>query len=321
MYTPARRLTAGLKSDQHAAMSGGSLANTHEDKLTMSESAHVFSVTAQEFHDQVVEASRETPVLVDFWAEWCGPCQQLMPVLSRIVEEMDGQVKLAKVDTEAEQELAQQIGVRSLPTVMMFVGGRPVDQFQGALPEGQIREFIGRHVLSEIDKLRREAQQVRAAGAIEQAMDLLKQANQQEPGNVDVLLDLADLFAAEGDFDQATQILEALPMDAAARDDVRELKARIGMARSAQSGPPEDELRARIESDPKDLEAREALAAKLAMRNDLDEALEQYYQMMLRDRAYNDDAGRRGMIDLFEVLGAEHPLTRRYRRKMFGLLH
>ncbi|MFO7580945.1 thioredoxin [Guyparkeria sp.] len=287
----------------------------------MSESENVFSVATPEFADKVLDASRETPVLVDFWAEWCGPCRQLMPLLSEVVESMNGQVKLAKVNTEEEQELAQQFGVRSLPTVMMFVGGRPVDQFQGALPEGQIREFIGRHVLSEIDKLRREAQQVRAAGAMDQAMDLLKQANQQEPGNVEVLLDIADLIAEQGDLDQAWEILESLPVDAATRDDVKAFKARIGMARSAQSGPPEDELRARIEKDPKDCEAREALAAKLAMRNDIEGALEQYYQMMLRDRAYNDEAGRRGMVDLFEMLGGEHPLTRQYRRKMFGLLH
>ncbi|MGM0516638.1 MAG: thioredoxin [Pseudomonadota bacterium] len=287
----------------------------------MSDSEHVFSVSTPEFAEKVIDASRETPVLVDFWAEWCAPCRQLMPVLSQIVEEMDGQVKLAKINTEEEQELAAQVGVRSLPTVMLFVGGRPVDQFQGALPESQIREFIGRHVLSEIDKIRREAQQVRAAGALDQAMDLLREANRQEPGNVEVLLDLADLIAEQGDLDQAWEILEALPLDAATRDDVKEFKARIGMARSAQSGPPEDELRARIESDPKDMEAREALAAKLALRNDIEGALEQYYQMMLRDRSYNDDAGRQGMIDLFEMLGNEHPLTRQYRRKMFGLLH
>jgi len=321
VYTPTRDLTPTLKTRSAVTMSGGSRSPIHEDTPTMSERAHVFAVTTQEFHDKVIEASRETPVLVDFWAEWCGPCQQLMPLLSQIVEDMNGQVKLAKIDTESEQQLAQQVGVRSLPTVILFVDGHPVDQFQGALPEGQIREFIGRHVLSEIDKLRREAQQVRAAGAIEQAMDLLNQANQQEPGNVEVLLDIADLISEQGDLDQAWQVLESLPAEAAMRDEVKEFKARIDMARAAQSGPPEDELRAQIESDPQDCEAREALAAKLAIRNDIEGAMEQNYQIMLRDRSHNEDAGRRGLIDLFEMLGDSHPLTRQYRRKMFGLLH
>jgi len=287
----------------------------------MNTSANVYSVSSAEFQEKVLQASQQTPVLVDFWAEWCGPCRTLMPLLTQIVESYGGKLKLAKINTEEEGELAAQMGIRSLPTVVMFIDGRPVDQFQGALPEGNIREFIGKYVQSEIDQIRQKARALQDSGDNEAAKDLLRQANQKEPENIEVLLDLANILTAEAQYDQAIEILNALPIAAATRDDVRELKARIEMSQQAGQGPSMEELREQIEANPKDCAAREQLAAKLAMQNDLEGALEQYHQIMLHDRNYNDGAGQKGMVKIFEMLGGEHPLTRSYRRRMYSLMY
>jgi len=287
----------------------------------MSESSVVFSVTQADFQTRVIEASHQTPVVVDFWAEWCGPCRQLMPMLAKLVEGYDGKILLAKVNTEEEQQLAGQFGIRSLPTVMIFKDGRPVDQFMGALPEGQIREFLNKHVPRESDKLRQQAAELYHNDEVEQAIEVLKQANGLDPENYEILVDIAKITGNQGQFDLAWEILDSLPVDVASRQDVKELKAQLNMARQAGGDSDTAELQQRIEADGNDLEARKKLAAACAMHGDHEGALEQYLQIMSRDRSYNDDAGRRGLLDLFELLGSDNPLTKTYRRRMFSLLH
>jgi putative thioredoxin len=287
----------------------------------MTESADIFNVTAAEFQTRVIDASFQTPVLVDFWAQWCAPCRNLMPLLARITESYAGKLKLAKVDTDAEQQLSAHFGIRSLPTVMLVINGQPVDQFTGALPETQVREFLDKHIISEVAELRGQARDLAASGMVEAAIECLKQAHRIEPDNHDILVDLAKIVSDTGDNAQARQILDSLPIDVATRPAVKELKARIHLSEQAQNGPSLDELHAQVLADETDLAAREQFAAALAVHQDYEGALTQFYTLMQRDRSFNDDAGRRGLLDLFELLGADHPLTKTWRRKMFSLLH
>lgn len=281
----------------------------------------VFDVTEQDFAEKVIQASHERPVLVDFWAAWCQPCQILKPLLKRVVESYNGEVHLAYVDTDQEQMLAAQFGIRSLPTVMLFKDGRAVDQFMGAQPEGAIRKLIDKHIVRESDLLLRQAMALLEQGQEEAAVEMLKQANRIDPKNTAVLFALARFAAHADNFDEALAILEAIPADAPEADMARELKAQIGFARQAKEAGDMGELLGRISHDPADLDARQKLATVLIAQGQHEAAMEQLLEIMKRDRTFGDDAGRKGLLQLFEMLGNEHPAVQTYRRRMFSLMH
>jgi putative thioredoxin len=287
----------------------------------MSDSPYIRDVTHGDFQAAVIEQSRETPVLVDFWAGWCGPCQMLMPVLQQVVESYAGEVRLAKVDTDAEQALAGEYGVRSLPTVKLFKDGVVVDEFMGVQPEPSIRALLERHITRESDRLRSEAAERLAAAETDAARALLERAAELDPAHTGVRMDLAGLLAGAGEFEAAEAMLAALPREAREGEEAKGLRGRIEFARIAQAAEDEAALRARVEEQPDDLEARYQLAARAIAAGRFEPAMEQLLEIMRRDRGFRDDAGREGLLATFNMLGDGDALSARYRRQMFNLMH
>jgi len=286
----------------------------------MADSPHVVNVTTADFDRVVVQESRERPVLVDFWAEWCGPCRMLTPVLVKLAESYRGKLLVAKVNTEQEQALAQQFGIRSIPAVKLFRNGQVVDEFTGALPENAIREFIDRHIPRESDKLAAQAQQALMQGDADRARALLDAARQMDPESPRVLLAEAQFHATLGDMAAAEKALAQLPYEEAQKPEVIAFRAQIHFDAVSMQAPEPQALMARLSSNPADSEARYQLAAHLVMAGRFEEALEQLFQLMQKDRKYGDDAARKGLLLVFDILGS-NPLVSRYRSKLFNLLH
>jgi putative thioredoxin len=287
----------------------------------MATSPYIVDADASNFARVVLESSHRVPVLVDFWAAWCAPCRTLMPILAKLVEEYKGRFLVAKVNTDEQRELAARFGIRSLPTVRLFRNGKAVDEFMGALPEGQIREFIERHVERESDRLRHEARQARERGDGEQAVALLRKALAADPENYRIHVDLAQVLIERREYTAAQDLIRSLPANRQVDPEFQVLASRLQFASAAEGAPDVATLQARIAADAGDCEARYQLAALQVLAGDLEAALEQLLEVMRRNRGFRDDAGRAGMVAIFDMLGGRGPLVTRYRGLMSSALY
>ncbi|MBI1422929.1 MAG: thioredoxin [Gammaproteobacteria bacterium] len=281
---------------------------------------HSFDTTFETFADDVLDASNEVPVLVDFWASWCGPCKQLMPVLTKLADEYQGGFKLAKVNIDEQQQLAQQFRVRSVPTVKVVKNGQVVDEFLGAQPESQIRALLDKYVVRESDKLMAAALERYNNGDAGARQDMIAIVN-SDPHNNNLRLLYVDVLMREKEYDDARTILQSLPPDIRQQPEIAGLLGRLEFLNTASDGPDEASLRARIEADPADCEARYQLSSFYITQARYQDAMDQLLEIMKHDRKYGDDAGRKGILKVFDMLGGRGELVSRYRQKMAALLY
>jgi putative thioredoxin len=277
--------------------------------------AFVRDVDEANFQQSVIDRSREVPVVVDFWAPWCGPCRLLGPILERAVAAFDGRIELAKLNTDENPTIATRYRIEGIPAVKAFRDGRVLTEFTGALPESQVQAFLQRLLPSEADQLAESAVRAAYAGDAAVAEATYRRALEADRGHKPANLGLARLLSARGATEEALGLLQNIPGD----PEALRFRAEIALS-AAGEGVDEDELAERIEADPKDVDARYRLGMALAARGEHEAALEQLLEVVRLDRAYQDEAGRKSMLEIFALLGDEDPRTQAYRRRLGSLL-
>lgn len=287
----------------------------------MSESAYIHNVGAQDFQALVIENSYKQPVLVDFWADWCEPCKSLAPVLAKLAKEYNGKFILAKVDTEKEQELAAHFGIKSLPTMKVVFNGQIAGERVGAIPESEIRALIDPLIVSESDKILDAAMAAQDEGRTQDALDLMNQALANDPANLELKINLAKLVMLQGDMKSVSVLLDSLSDEDSKNEEVVKLRAKINLASQLEDLPSMEQIEQRLTDNPKDLEALLDKSHHLSGSGLYGQAMEILLQIMTIDRQFQDDAGRKELLALFDMLGGEHADVQKYRRKLFTLLH
>ena len=278
---------------------------------------HTVDVDKNNFDAVVIEGSQQAPVVVDFWAPWCGPCKSLGPILEKLAEEYGGRFTLAKINSDENPELSARYNVRGIPNVKAFIAGQVAHEFSGALPESGVRQFLDRIIPSPVDELRDEAAQVYAqTGDAQQALALLSRAEERDPQNEDVRIDRAVLLAESGQRDQAREVIATLKPLTQMHDRISALRAKLELAQGAADAPHEAALTQRIEVDENDLEARLQLAQVHVAQKNYRAALEQLLEIVQRNRGFRDDAGRKTMLQVFALLAGQGELVSEFRRKL-----
>ena len=288
----------------------------------MNTAAYSFDVTTADFQARVMEASRSQPVLVDFWATWCAPCKTLKPVLEQLALDYGGAFLLAKVDIDKEAMLASHHGVRSVPTVLLYKDGRPVDGFTGAQPEAAIRALLAHHGIEPppISTLE-EGLQALDMGQLDAAERLLTAALAAEPGNAQAAIALARVAALRGNVEAARQRLADLPAEVRSGVEAASLVAWLDLNDLIAQGPSPQALQDTLNRSPDDLDARYYLAIWRALGGDPEAAMEELLAIMRQDRSFRDDGARKALLRVFDFVGAEHPLVRRMRARLAMLLN
>ena len=277
------------------------------------------------FVRDVLDASKKVPVVVDFWATWCGPCKTLGPTLERLVREARGAVRLVKIDVDRNQDLAAQMRIQSIPAVYAFRDGRPVDGFVGAQPESAIKAFLARLIggggpAAEIEHALAEAQALFEQGDVEGANEIFQEIHAHDPGNAPAVAGILRCLLKLGRKDEARQILTGLPDDLGKNAEIAAVRTALELADQAGEAPPADQLRSQVEQNPNDHQARYDLAMACYAAGDREGAVDELLELFRRNRSWNDEAARKQLVKLFEAFGPKDPLTLSARRRLSSLM-
>ena len=279
-----------------------------------------YDATIENFDTVVLKTSNTTPVMLDFWAPWCGPCQSLMPVLESITADYQDALHLVKVNIDEQPQLAQQFAVRSVPTVKIIVNSEVVDEFQGALPESEIRSLLAKYIQTEAEKRMASALQDYQLGE-RGALDVMQSLINEYPHNYQIRLQYITVLMMENEYHSAKQLFDELPNEIKQLDDVAAMMSRLEVMTIAEKLGDPDTLEQQLASQPNDCNIRHQLSTIYIAQGEFSKALEQLFQIMTIDRKYKEDLGRKEMLKVFDMLGNTGELVSTYRKKLAAVLY